>query len=667
MSAGATSDVTRTRGLLVAAVAAAIVVAVAAIALTSTAARRGAPGPISRPHAAAGVACAACHTAGVHRVPPPAACVGCHGPHPSTRTRHRELAAAGALACTSCHRGHRDHGGVRFVPGEPALRHDDAGARELASTPFRPRAPVEVPLVAASACARCHDLRAPRDPAAACVVAGIAACFDEHRPVRGPDGALTARVAAWEAARAAAIALPARARPSSDGRGPLLWLGLGLVAAAIAGTATRAAARRRRTTATTAPPPAPSPLRRLPIIDTATCLGCHACVEACPYDVLEIRRYVAVLARPDDCCGLTLCAQRCPNGSLVMSPVEDARAATTATDEGPLAALEHPDVPGLFRAGDVTGGSLIRNAIDQGARAVLAIAARPRTRAGDDTLDLIIIGAGPAGLSAALEAQAQGLRALTIEQDTIAGSIRSFPRGKLVLDSDRPIAGRLWLAETTKEELLARWLLAVRTAAPVVLEGARVTAIDRGERAFTVTAVAADGRTSTRRAAHVLVAVGRRGSPRRLDVEVPPAMADHVHYALADARSFAGRRVLVVGLGDVAMEAAVALSRQPDTQVTISYRGAEPSRGKARNIAELRRRIAAGAIRVVWRSEVASLAAGRTRLRTPDGTVDVAADAVLVLIGAVAREDLLDRILQNRHTGRALQAVSPELREERPT
>ncbi|HEU5057728.1 MAG TPA: NAD(P)-binding domain-containing protein, partial [Kofleriaceae bacterium] len=405
--------------------------------------------------------------------------------------------------------------------------------------------------------------------------------------------------------------------------------------------------RRRR------PPPAapvrPPEVVRLPTINASTCIGCRACVDACPYDVLEIRRYVAVVARPADCCGLTLCEQKCPNGSLVMGDGVPVTGQVAVTD-----ALESREVPGLYFAGDVTGAPLIRNAINQGGHAASAIADSLPARRDDSLLDLVIVGAGPAGLSAALAAKARGLRTLVLEQGSVADSIRSFPRGKLVFDQplDLPLLGPLWLAESSKEELLGRWLRIVRQEQLPIREGARVASIDRdGEDAFAVTT--AEGKVH--RARRVLVATGRRGSPRRLAVPVPAAWADHVHYSLADAESFAGRRVLVVGLGDVAMETAIALSRQAGTEVTVSYRGGEFRRGKARNIAEMRRRAAAGTLRICFQTEVARLEPGRAVLTSPAGEVEIPCDSVFVLIG---------RAEKIAEPGRPFLALTREIRPE---
>src|SRR5262249_5887889 len=151
-----------------------------------------------------------------------------------------------------------------------------------------------------------------------------------------------------------------------------------------------------------------------------------------------------------------------------------------------------------------------------------------------------------------------------------------FPRGKLVFDQplDLPVTGKLWLEESTKEELLSHWLRIVRKERLPIREETRMTAVARDE-ATGVLRVTVEpregGAASIMEARRVLLAIGQRGSPRRLPFELSPEVEARVHYHLADARSFEGMRVVVLGLGDVAMEAAIALSRQPSTQVTVVH------------------------------------------------------------------------------------------------
>ena len=474
-----------------------------------------------------------------------------------------------------------------------------------AGWPGRERA--DVALVELAACATCHDPSRANDPMAHCVLAGHlepdapVVCFDEHTPLLVAAG--TERAALWELSREAA-ALPgpdplAPARRSAGG--PWWWLGLSFGAAGLGWGGARAWGRRRNrlelvasnsAAAAGATPAAslrPAERRRLPTIDATTCIGCSACVDACPYDVLEVRAYVAVVARPDDCCGLTLCEQRCPNGSLVI--FEGERIPELPRMDDQLAAT---DVDGVYLAGDVTGLPLIRNAINQGAHAVSAIAASLPAGAGrtdPNRLDLVIVGAGPAGISAALEAKRLGLRYLVLEQDSAAASIRSFPRGKLVFDQPlgMPMVGDLWLRESSKEELLGKWLRIIHSQDLQIREGVRVHGCERagpGRAGLTILATGPGDEPLRLDAARVLLAFGRRGTPRKLEVAIPDVMLDHVHYSLADAVSFAGRRVIVVGLGDVAMEAAIGLAHQADTRVLISYRG---GRLQARQEAQLGR------------------------------------------------------------------------------
>lgn len=665
-----TSDVTRFRGIVAAAAAGAAAAIAAAIVVPPPGGTGGGPGPLSRPHLQAKLACASCHgEAGPYARPANTACVACHGPHPSTRRGHANAVANGTLACADCHPIHRSDQGVSFAPDTAPVRFAPGVSASLSDLAFRAPRPTTVAIPTASSCARCHALDAPGDPIARCLLGGQEAlgaarpviCFDEHQPAFVGDDArarsrdraasgvcagqhTTDRVIAWEAAREAAAVMPI-ARASAFSGAPWIWTIAGLAAAAITFAGVRAghavAARRRKADAAAAEAPLqPAARVRLPQINTSTCIGCYACVDACPYDVLEIERYVAVVARPEACCGLTLCEQRCPNGSLKISDGEAIGDRPRLDDD-----LQSLDVPGLYLAGDVTGLPLIKNAIHHGARAAERIAASLENKLkSDDSLDLIIVGAGPAGISAALRAQELGLAFEVIEQGNVAQSIRSFPRGKLVFDQplELPVTGKLWLQESTKEELLSHWLRIVRQNRIPIREEARVTKIARDRGLFRVTTEPREGGDpTTRRARRVLLAIGQRGSPRRLPFDLAPEVEARVHYHLGDARSFAGKRAVVVGLGDVAMETAIALARQPGTAVTVVHRGEGFTRGNARNIAEVKRLADAGRIGLRFATEVAAVDVDRITLRGPKGETRLGYDAVLVLIGSIPPWDAL--------------------------
>ncbi|MBS2016949.1 MAG: NAD(P)-binding domain-containing protein [Deltaproteobacteria bacterium] len=702
-----TTDVTRTRALALAALGAAVGAGVAAAAGGLP---KGTERPLARPHAVAKVACAKCHddeaakttTKELHAAS--GACTSCHGKtvHASARSAHRALAARGELTCATCHPAHAGAQGITFASDGTFVRWG-AGAEQRGATRVGAlgaaagdRAkPVTVPLVALSACAKCHDPSSAADPIASCVpgdvrsahprelraaasatsaasatVAGDEAarawadrlsttastCFDEHRAFANAD----TRFVAWDAAREAnARSTWVKAERASGT--PWLPIGAALAGATLLGVSATFLDRRRRTRSAPVAPAAPVPAARkkLPVIDTSTCLGCYACVDACPFDVLAIERYVAVVARPEECCGVVLCEQVCPNGSLGIAegePVPD----RPALDDH----LESKDVPGLYLAGDLTGLPLIKNAINQGVRVVDRIHSTLRGRA-SDAVDIVVVGAGPAGLSAALRAKEKGLSCVVLEQATVAASVKSFPRDKIVYDPplDLPVEGELWLREGTKEELLAQWTRIVRSRALEIRERRRVTSIARDGAGFVVSteitdtdAAEAAPRAEAIRASRVVLAIGRRGTPRTLDLAIDPGAEDRVSYALADARSFAGKRVVIAGLGDTAMEAAVALARQPETSVTISYRGSDFLRGKSRNIAEVKDLVAKGRLRILFEtvpvsvSRSAVVVAGTTPGK---GRRTLQADALLVLVGGVPSWDLLTQCGIRRPSGTA--------------
>ena len=619
------------------------------------------PGPLSRPHVANDVGCNACHQDANGDVrPPQTACVGCHGAHPSVRAGHRAMAQRGLLQCTSCHRVHHDMGGVAYLGNGDPLRFGPGAQRSVAvDTAVHGAAgrPWTVPVIPAQICLSCHDDTVPGEPILRCLLGGQAslgadrpsACFDEHRRLDGltvSNDATRERLAAWAVAREVVASVPVAPRHAPEQTPSWVWLLVGSLAAAMTWAGARLVDRlrarkdRASTKSMESAGVAPIEVQRLPVVNTATCIGCYACVDACPYDVLTIERYVAKVVRPDDCCGLTLCEQRCPNGSLVVTdgaPIED-RPAIGAN-------LESTDVPGLFLAGDLTGLPLIRNAINQGAAAVQGVRQSLTGQHPAADFDLVIVGAGPAGISAGLAAVKHKLRYRILEQGSVAESIRSFPRGKLVFDQPLglPMVGELWLTESTKEELVGKWLRIVRQHALAVLERTRVTAVSRTPQGNFVVQGQGDEGAVSFTATCVILALGQRGTPRKLPTPIPDALLDRVHYTMADARSFAGRRVVIVGLGDVAMEAAVGLSRQPNTEVLVVYRGDGFARGKQRNIDELQRRVSAGRVQLRFATTVAGLTASHLSLEGPQGETLVPWDAMFVMIGAIAPWDFLGR------------------------
>lgn len=376
-----------------------------------------------------------------------------------------------------------------------------------------------------------------------------------------------------------------------------------------------------------------------PVIDLSRCLGCATCVAACPEKgVLEIVHGQAVVVGGARCAGVSACERECPTGAIrvTLTNLDERDDVPALSDE-----LEAVGTPGLYLAGEVTAHALIRTAIEHGTAVARRVAADGQASgpSSDGALDLLVVGAGPAGLACALEARRLGLAFEVIEQEPQAGgTVRKYPRQKLVLTEpvDLPLVGRMDRRTYSKEELVALWEHAVATAELPLSTGVVLTALERTDHGTFV----AHTSLGTLRARRVCLALGRRGVPNKLDV--PGEALPKVAYDLVDAQSYAGRRILVVGGGDAAVEAAVGLSQQAGNEVTLSYRKGDFFRVRERNARNLQGCLERGQLRVLFESEVETIEPDRVRLRVgPEQRYELPNDDVFVMAGGQPPFELL--------------------------
>jgi thioredoxin reductase (NADPH) len=368
-----------------------------------------------------------------------------------------------------------------------------------------------------------------------------------------------------------------------------------------------------------------------PVIDPASCIGCGTCVNACPeHTVLGIIDGKAELVSPTNCIGHGACAEACPVGAIDLVFGTEKRGVDI-----PLVSPQfETDVAGIFIAGELGGMGLIRNAITQGCQAMDGVINRLATLRKESVptgvIDVVIVGAGPAGFAASLAAKEKGLSFVTLEQETFGGTVAHYPRGKIVMTAPvtLPIVGKVRLTETTKEELMSFWQdIRTRTGLEVQYSE-RVTAVGRGKGYFEVAT-----EKNVYNARTVLLAIGRRGTPRKLGVA--GENLSKVVYRLIDPAQYRGLAVLVVGGGDSALEAALSIVEEADTTVSISYRGEAFSRAKAKNRERLRTAQVSGLLKVYFNSEVSAIGEDEVSLDQGGNPIFLRNDAIIVCAGGI--------------------------------
>lgn len=372
-----------------------------------------------------------------------------------------------------------------------------------------------------------------------------------------------------------------------------------------------------------------------PIIDAGKCLGCGACVSACPEGkILGLIKGKAQLIHPTKCIGHGACKVACPFDAITLVFGTEKR----GIDIPNVSEDFETNIPGLFIAGELGGMGLIRNAIEQGKQAMDSIRKLSGIGKGKQ-LDVIIVGAGPAGFSASLSAKQHGLRAVTLEQDSLGGTVFNFPRGKIVMTApvNLPIVGKVKVRETTKEALLKMWLAIEKKTQLKINYKEKMDDIKPTTDGFEVVT---NKKTYQTRA--ILLTIGRRGTPRKLGV--PGEELPKVIYSLMDPAEFVDKHVLVVGGGDSALEAALSIADEAGTQVTISYRSDSFSRAKQKNQDKIKDAVSKGNLKLILPSTVKTIDTDTVTLNVGDSEESIKNDGIIVCAGGILPTPFLKQI-----------------------
>ena len=383
------------------------------------------------------------------------------------------------------------------------------------------------------------------------------------------------------------------------------------------------------------------PKAQHPHIDTNYCIGCGTCTSVCPEgDVLAMIGGKAVIVNGHKCIGHGLCADACPVGAITMVMASP----SMAGDMPHLTPEYETTVSNMFIVGELGGLALIKNAVNQGRDCVDTIAARLKNmgaaQAVSGIYDVLVIGAGPAGISASLRAIEHKLNYLTIERDEVGGTVAKYPRQKLVMTSpvEFPMYGKFKKMQLSKENLLAFWDLILNRSDFNVSTGERVEDIKKDERGiFTVVTV-----NNQYRARAVVLALGRAGEPRKLGVkgeDLPKVM-----YRLIEADHYINKKILVIGGGDSAVEAAMGLASQSGNQVTLSYRSERFSRIKERNAKRVEEFIRSRKLRVLFNSNPLEFKPEAVILEVGGSAQEIPNDFVWIFAGGTPPNAFLKKI-----------------------
>src|SRR5882762_2528151 len=383
------------------------------------------------------------------------------------------------------------------------------------------------------------------------------------------------------------------------------------------------------------------PMAQHPHIDSVFCIGCSICTHVCPEgDVLAMLGGKAVIVNGHKCIGHALCAEACPVGAITMVMAS----ASMGNDMPALTSEFETNVQNMFIVGELGGLALIKNAINQGRDCVDTITNRLKAmgpaRSAPGVSDVLVVGAGPGGISASLRAIENKISYITVEQDEVGGTVAKYPRQKLVLTSpvNFPMHGKFSKMQLSKEDLLAFWKKLGERSDFKVRSGEKVEDIQKGpDGIFTVTTAKGEYRAHA-----VVLALGRAGTPRKLGVKGEEL--GKVMYRLIEADHYINKKILVVGGGDSAVEAAMGLARQTGNTVTLSYRQDRFSRIKERNTQHMEECIRTGKIKVLFNSAPVEFKPGSVLIDVQGAVQEIPNDFVWIFAGGTPPNAFLKKV-----------------------
>lgn len=381
-----------------------------------------------------------------------------------------------------------------------------------------------------------------------------------------------------------------------------------------------------------------------PLIDRNKCIGCKSCVYICPqqlgHNVLGIFHGKAELLEPANCIGHGACKKVCPEDAITLVFGSERRGVDIPQVDDKF----ETNIPGIYIAGELGGMGLIRNAIEQGKTAMKSII-EDMPKNSTNPYQILIVGAGPAGISATLAAQQANLKYVTVDQESLGGTVFQYPRGKIVMTQpvELPMVGKMHFKETTKETLLEYWTGVESQTGIKIQYGELVAKIEQQPNGFKVTTSKGEYQTDK-----ILLAIGRRGTPRKLNI--PGEDLPKVVYRLIDPEQYRGQKVMIVGGGDSALEAAMAISDEEGTKVSISYRSDSFARAKAKNRERLDERVQAGKIDLYLSTNPVSISEDSITVNDGNQDIEVPNDAVIINAGGILPTGFLKQIGINVET-----------------